>query len=224
MVYKVFMQRLDPYSHNLLFEIFDFDKKLVAQIKKDKKNSTRLYYDNSVYDFPFAIKAVEKPIYSFDYFIPSTKTSKLGYQIMKDDDVIAEYYGEVAVVEKRSVFSKKIGFEIYKYSGHVYIMMKVGLPEGNSHYYCLIDAQTKQTVGIIERLQANVEELRAKIYLTKKEYIELMLVLLASETVMNVTANAEGQIIDPSAGKYVSVRVEERSFLDKGFIELAKQE
>lgn len=103
-------------------------------------------------------------------------------------------------------------------------MMKVGLPEGNSHYYCLIDAQTKQTVGIIERLQANVEELRAKIYLTKKEYIELMLVLLASETVMNVTANAEGQIIDPSAGKYVSARVEERSFLDKGFIELAKQE
>ena len=51
-----------------------------------------------------------------------------------------------------------------------------------------------------------------------------MLVLLASETVMNVTANAEGQIIDPSAGKYVSARVEERSFLDKGFIELAKQE
>lgn len=223
MIYTVFMQRLDPYSHNLLFEIFDAGNNLVAEVKKDKKNTTRLYYNNAVYDFPFSLRSISKPAYSFAYAVSQKKSKKIGYHIKKNDVVIAEYYGESAVVEKKILFSKKIGFEVFKYDGNVYIVVKVGLPKEFSHYYCLKDSKTNRTVGIIERLQSNNEDARAKIYFVERCDAELMLMLLATETVMNVTSNAEGQIIDPSAGKYISVRNEERNFLDKGFLELAKQ-
>lgn len=223
MIYTVFMQRLDSYSHNLLFEVFDSRKDCVAEVKKDGNNSTTLCYNGNVYDFPFAIKSVKKADFQFPYPIPSKKNKKLGYQIKKNGSVIAEYYGEVAVVEKRAVFSKKIGFEVYQYGGKVFYMLKVGLPGDSSHFYCLINANTKQTAGIIERLQANKEEARARIYLTNQANEELMLMLLSTETVMTVTSNAEGQLIDSSAGKYVSLREEERNFLDKNFIVIAQQ-
>lgn len=223
MIYTVFMQRLDPYSHNLLFEVYDSNKNLIAEAKKDGANSTQLNYNGNIYEFPFAIKSIEKANFQFSYPVSSKKNKKLGYQIKKNNNVVAEYYGEVAVVEKRAIFSKKIGFEVFKYNGNVYYMVKVGLPKGTSHYYCLINATSKQTVGIIERLQANKEEARARIYLTNQANEELMLMLLSTETVMTVTSNAEGQIIDPSAGKYVSLREEERNFLDKNFIEMAQQ-
>lgn len=223
MIHTVFMQRLDPYSHNLLFEVYDSNKNLIAEVKKDGTNSTQLCYNGNIYAFPFAIKSIEKAEYQFPYPVSSKKNKRLGYQIKKNNNVVAEYYGEVAVVEKRTIFSKKIGFEVFKYNGNVYYMVKVGLPEGASHYYCLINAVSKQTVGIIERLQANKEEARARIYLTNQADEELMLMLLSTETIMTVTSNAEGQIIDPSAGKYVSLREEERKFLDKSFISMAQQ-
>lgn len=218
MVYTVYMQRLDPYSHGLFFRVLDSNDALVAELKKDEKSKTHLYYDDSTYEFPFAIKTISTPKYSFKYPISSSSGKRLGYQIIKNGSVIAEYYGESAIVEKRALFSKKIGFTIYKYENNVYYMVKVGLPAGKSHYYCVIDADTQLTVGIIERLQANPMEARAKIYLEDQGRTELMLMVLASETVMNVTSNAEGQIIDPSAGKYISIREEEREFLDKAFI------
>ena len=223
MTYTVFMQRQDPYSHGLLFEVFDENRDVIAEIKKDKKNNTYLYYKDAVYNFPFSIKSVDAAIFPFEYPISSNRNSRLGLYVLKNNTMIAEYYGEVAIVEKRKIFSKKISFEVYKYNSNAYYMIKVGLPKKASHFYCLFDATTKQTVGIIERLQANPEEARSKIYLLNNEYIELMLILLSSETVMNVTANNEGQIIDPSAGKYISTREEEIKFYDKDFVELAKR-
>lgn len=223
MTYTVFMQRQDPYSHDLLFEVFDENRDVIAEIKKDKKNNTYLYYKDAVYNFPFSIKSVDTAIFPFEYPISSNRNSRLGLHVMKNNTMIAEYYGEVAIVEKRKIFSKKISFEVFKYNSNAYYMIKVGLPKGASHFYCLFDAMTKQTVGIIERLQANCEEARSKIYLLNNEYIELMLILLSSVTVMNVTANNEGQIIDPSAGKYISTREEEIKFYDKDFVELAKR-
>lgn len=223
MTYTVFMQRQDPYSHDLLFEVFDENRDVIAEIKKDKKNNTYLYYKDAVYNFPFSIKSVDAAIFPFEYPISSNRNSRLGLYVLKNNTMIAEYYGEVAIVEKRKIFSKKISFEVYKYNSNAYYMIKVGLPKKASHFYCLFDAKTKQTVGIIERLQANPEEARSKIYLLNNEYIELMLILLSSETVMNVTANNEGQIIDPSAGKYISTREEEIKFYDKDFVELAKR-
>lgn len=218
MIFTVFTQRQDPYSNRLLFEVYDGNKELVSEAVKDERGATCLRYKGNVYTFHFTIKHIEAAAFDFEYPISSRKSSKLGYQIKKNDDVVAEYYGETAIVEKRTLFSKKMGFEVYRYNGEIYYVVKVGLPEGLSHFYCLIDAETKRTVGVVERLQANPEDARARILLQDPAYTELALLVMASATIMNVTSNAEGQIIDPSAGKYISLCKEERRFLDEGFI------
>ena len=223
MACTVFMRRLDQYSHALMFEVFDPQGNQIAHLKKDEKSVTRLHYHDADYDFPFSIKSIDRAEYPFPYPVGSKKAKKLGYHLLKNAEVVGEYYGETAVVEKRPIFSKKIGFEVFKYNGNTYLMVKVGLPKESSHYYCVIDAMTAETVGIIERLQANKEEARAKIYLCDEAMEELLLMVLATETVMTVTSNSEGQLIDPSAGSYLSIREEERKFLDKTFIERAKQ-
>lgn len=221
MVYTVYMQRLDQYSHNLLFEVLDPSKNCVATIKKDADNTTRLYYENNTYEFPFSIKSLTRAEFAFPYPVSSSKNKRLGYHIKKSGETFTEYYGETAVVEKRRIFSKKIGFEVFKFHDRVCYMVKVGLPQEANHYYCLIDALAGQTVGVIERLSANAEEARAKIYLASLEDMECMLLLLSTEMVMTVTSNEEGQLIDPSAGKYISLREEEKAFLDKNFIQQA---
>lgn len=109
MFFTTYMQRQDPYSNRLLFEVYDGNKELVSEAVKDESGTTCLRYEGNVYTFPFAVKRIETAAFEFEYPIPSRKSSKLGYQIKKKDDVVAEYYGETAVVEKRTLFSKKNG-------------------------------------------------------------------------------------------------------------------
>ena len=218
MFFTTYMQRQDPYSNRLLFEVYDSNKELVSEAVKNENGATCLRYEGNVYAFPFTVKRIETAAFEFEHPVPSRKSSKLGYQIKKNDDVVAEYYGETAIVEKRTLFSRKMGFEVYRYNGEIYYVVKVGLPEWLSHFYCLIDAEAKRTVGVVERLQANPENARTRILLQDPAYTELALLVMASTTIMNVTSNAEGQIIDPSAGKYISLCKEERRFLDEGFI------
>lgn len=222
MVYSVFMQRLDQYSNNLLFEVFDTHG-LVATIKKDIHNVTQLNFHNNAYLFPFSIRAIEKVAFPFEFPVSSKGKTKLGYEIKRGGKRIAEYYGETAIVEKKKLFSKKMGFEVFKYDDAAYLIFKIGFAEEKSHYYCAIDAITGCTVGIIERMQGNKEEVRSKIYFIEQDKVELMLMLLATEMVMNVTSNSEGQVIDPSAGNYISIRKEEKNYFDRVFLELAKQ-
>ena len=222
MVYSVFMRRLDQYSDNLLFEIFDAQD-LIATINKDMHNVVQLNFHNNTYLFPFSIRTIERATFPFEFPVSYKRETKLGYEIKRNGKQIAEYYGETAIVEKRKLFSKKIGFKVCKYNNTAYLIFKVGFAKERSHYYCVINAITGCTVGIIERMQGNKEDVRSKIYFIEQDKVELLLMLLVTETVMIVTSNSEGHVVDPSAGNYISLREEEKNFFDSVFLKLAKQ-
>lgn len=222
MIFDVFMRRTGKLNNEFLFEVKNGEEVQFVAFKDYEP--AKLLIDGNEYVFPSKIKKIKQRNFSYKYPIKS-KDTKLGFQVLRNNVVECEYYREVATIEKRFLFSKNIAFTVYAFEDRLYTVFTAGPKNESSHYYCIKDAHTKETVAIIKRLSTNPQNARAKIYFKDERYKLITAIIMTEILVSGICADADGHIVDLTAPNYISLRKEELAELDKSFVEyIEKQE
>lgn len=221
MILDVFMRRTGKSNNDFLFEIKQGENIQFVAFKD--YNPAKLLIDGKEYIFPSKIKKIKRKHFSYKYPV-KPKDTKLGFQVIRNDVVECEYYREVATIEKKFLFSKNIAFTVYAFEDRLYTVFTAGPKNESSHYYCIKDAHTKETVAIIERLATNKKNARATLYIKDERYRLITAIIMTEILVSGICVDADGHIIDLTAPNYISLRKEELAELDKSFIEYIKKQ
>ena len=221
MILNVFMRRTGKWNKDFLFEIKNGD--MIDYIAVKDAQPAKLLIDGNEFSFPSKIKKIKRRDFSYRYPVKK-KDTKFGFQILRNNVIEGEYYREVALIEKRAIFSKKIAFDVFAFEDRLYTVFKAGPKNETSHYYCIKDAHTKETVAIIKRMAANADDIRAKIYFKDDRYRLISAIIMTEIMVSSICDNGEGSVIDLSAPNYISIRKEELSELDMSFIEYIERQ
>ena len=222
MIFDVFMRRTGKLNNEFLFEVKNGEEVQFVAFKDYEP--AKLLIDGNEYVFPSKIKKIKQRNFSYKYPIKS-KDTKLGFQVLRNNVVECEYYREVATIEKKFLFSKNIAFTVYAFEDRLYTVFTAGPKNESSHYYCIKDAHTKETVAIIERLATNKKNARATLYIKDERYRLITAIIMTEILVSGICADADGHVIDLTTPNYISLRKEELAELDKSFIEyIEKQE
>ena len=194
---------------------------LVARATNNIKEPVKLYFRNKEYYFVSSPKIMDRQKVNIDYPLYSKRTKTIGFNMELDGQVVAQYYDEAATCGKKWIFKRNIGFDVFNVDGEIFLMYRVGFPNQSSHYYCIYD-NNRNIVSIIERHSGTTDCRKATIYIENEKYLFVTLMACTEKIVWVADSGDFDDVIDPSAGPYISIMEEEKKMFDKDFIEHVK--
>lgn len=222
MVLRLCMNKEDAQGMKISYEFRDASSNLVVAKAADNINEyISLWFDNKEYQFPNYPKFVVKPPVNFKYPLSSKRKKTIGFHIMENGECCAKFYGEAATCRKKGLFKKNIGFTVFEFAQEVFMLFRVGFSKENSHFYCLYD-NNGSTVAIIERHSFYEDNCKATIYVEDSSYITIALLACTEEIVSVANSGNRDEMMDTSAGHYISMLDEEKELLDRSFLERVK--
>lgn len=220
MILRAYMEICDPYVQVFRHSVQDASGNEIAVGKNnsDKELFLAIEYQGKEYKFPRKIVKQEKVQYAFPYPLSSKHQKTLGYEVYMDGSMVMETYPEAATDKKVFFFKRNFLFNVYKYKGRAYHCFKVGFADELSHYH-FIKTVDGETVAAIERVYYSEDDRRATIYLKDPELLEMILLICGYE-IMFVFHRATDytDVVDASAGNYISITDGEKAMFDKDFI------
>lgn len=217
------MEKEDPQGMRISYQFKDATTLSVVASASDNDNECiSLLYGERKYQFYSYPKFIEKPQLNIKYPLSSKRKKTIGFHILDDGKCVAKYYGEAATCRKKGLLKRNIGFTVFEYQQEPYMLYRVGFPKENSHYYCLYNNDGK-TIAVIERHSFYSDNCKATIYIEDVKHIHIALFACTEEIIFVANTGNREDIMDPSAGHYVSLLEEEREMFDKNFVEHVKE-
>lgn len=223
MILKAYMEICDPYVTSFRHSIQDADgKELAVGTNQEEKSHLVMEISGKRYHFLRKIIKLEKSSYSFPYPLASARNKTLGYEVVSDSGTVIRTYQEAATDRKTWLFKRNFLFNVYQYRNESYLCFKVGFADSPSHFYFLKTIHG-ETIAAIERHMISDDDRRATIYLKDEAFLELVYLVCGFE-IMFVSHRAADvtDVVDSSAGNYISVTEGEKAMYDKNFIPAVK--
>ncbi len=216
------MTKEDPRGMRISYQFKDIGTLNERASASDNINeSTNLFFENKKYQFFNYPKIVEKPRINVKYPLSSKRKKTIGFHILESGNCIAKFYGEAATCRKKGIFKRNIGFTVFEYQGEPYMLYKVGFPKQNSHYYCLYNNEGN-TIAIIERHTFYEDNCKATLYIENDQDTLITLLACTEEIISVANSGSREDMMDSSAGHYISLLAEERELYDPAFLERVK--
>ena len=222
MVLEIYTHVEDQNGYDLSYTFVSPKDNLVVARATNYSNEegVSLYYDEKKYkisSYPKFINVDELPI----QYPLSMKRKTLGFNVYENDTYIMKYYGQAATVKKKGIIKNNIGFTVFSNDKEVYMLFKVGFKNKNSHYYCLYNGEM-HLIGIVER--HHVGKSRATLYVEKDEHLLINLIACTEEIIFVANKGSSEEMMDRTAGLYISRYEEERKLFNAEFIERVKKD
>lgn len=224
MILRLCMEKDDPQGMRIAYKFINATSQEVCATASDNINeATSLFFNGKEYRFFNYPKFIEKPQININYPLSSKRKKTVGFHILENENCVAKFYGEAATCRKKGILKKNIGFTVFEYNNEPYMLYRVGFPKQNSHYYCLYNNYGK-TVAIIERHSFYKDNCKATIYVEEQENIVIALLACTEEIISVASSGSRDQMMDTSAGHYISMLDEEKALFDASFIERVKEQ
>ena len=222
MILRLCMEAHDPQGMRISYQFKNQStNEIYATASDNFKEPIKLLLDNKEYQFFNHPKFVEKINLNIKYPIYSKRKKTVGFYILEDNKPVSMFYGETAICGKKGIFKRNIGFTVFEYNNCPYMLYRVGFPKQKSHYYCLYN-NDGQTVAIIERHSYYKDDCKATVYIEKEENVLIALLACTEEIISVANSGNNDDMMDTSAGHYVSRYEEEKALFDKSFIDRVK--
>lgn len=222
MILQLCMEKDDPQGMRIAYQFIDAVTKEVCATATDNINEpTSLIFRDEEYHFFNCPKFIEKPQINIAYPLSSKRKKTIGFHILENEKCVAKFYGEAATCRKKGIFKRNIAFTVFEYKNEPYMLYRVGFPKQNSHYYCLYNNSGK-TIAIIERHSFYKDNCKATVYVEETENVLIALLACTEEIISVANSGSRDEMMDTSAGHYISMLDEEKAMFDAAFIERVK--
>lgn len=222
MILRLCVNNKDPQGMNISYVFEDCSTGKACAIATDNyKESVKLIVDDKEYNFFNHPKFIDKVNINTKYPVSSKRKKTIGFHILSEGKSCCYFYGEAITCKKIGLLKRNIGFTVFAFNEQPYLLYRVGFPKQESHYYCLHD-NNGETIAIIERHCSGTSDCKATIYIENKDYVLITILACTEEIICVANSGNHDDMIDTSAGNYISVLEEERDMYDSSFIERIK--
>lgn len=218
MIINLYMEKSqDGWEANYTFRNAS-NGEIVATANNKKDDYCNLIYLNKKYYLKNHPKKMKRFLLPIKYPLCSKRKWTIGFDITDENSSICSYYSEAVTYDKKFIFKRNMGLTVFRYNNETYSLYRVGFNEP-CHYYCLYDENDK-TIAIIKRLYG--DEKRATIYIENEDYLFISLMACTEEIIDVANLGSREDMMDTSAGNYISMSNIEKERFDKSFIDRVK--
>lgn len=223
MIIKLYTEYEDPQGMKISYQFKDVVTQTNVATATDYFNeATSLYFNDEKFEFLNYPKIITRPQINYRY--PLSKSKKnVGFHITKNQEPVVSFFTESATCGKRWIFNQNILFTVYVKNEKPYLLFRVGFKNQNSHYYCLYD-NSEKCIAIIERHSFYDDNCKATLYIENEENLLITLMACTDRIISVANSGSSDDMMDSSAGNYISLLAAEKEMFDKNFLERVKNQ